>query len=502
MKTIGNVQAEANSEVFAVASGAIGTDVSCIVNSDGTVSVVGNTSVSAAIGTAVVFESGHTSWMGVTYDSNSDRIVVVYTDEGNSYYGKAVVGQVTAGNNSISFGTPVIYLSAQTSNSCATFDSSNNKVVVSYVRTSDNAAYSSVATVDPSDNSISFGTAVQFESESSAYVSTTFDSSSNKVVVIYGNAVDEHSGQSRIGTVSGTDISFGTRATFQVCSGGNGIYGTSCAFDSTANKVLILYANRDDSNKLKVVVSTVSGTDISFGTPVEISADASETTRNTITFDSTNNRAVVAYTDSGNTNKGTAAVGTTSGTTISFGTPVVFADMQTGTSIKGPQITFDASVGKVAVQVRTYDGSSTQGRMYAATVDPSDNSISFDTHVVFNTSEVEGLGITYDSTSEKVVMIWGDPAPVTHQGTAIVAQLAGSVGNLTSENYIGISDAAYADTQTATIQAGGAINTGQSSLTIGQQYFVQTDGTLGLSADDPSVIAGTAVSATDIIVKG
>jgi len=501
MKYVGNVQSQANAEVFAVASGAIGTDKTCIVNSDGTVSVVGNTSINAAVGTAVVFESGVTTWMGVTYDSNSDRIVVVYTDEGNSYYGKAVVGQVTAGNNSISFGTPVVYLSAQTSNSCATFDSSNNKVVVSYVRTSDNAAYSSVATVDPSDNSISFGTAVQFESESSAYVSTTFDSNSNKVVVIYGNAVDEHSGQSRVGTVSGTGISFGTRATFQVCSGGNGIYGTSCAFDSTANKVLILYSNRDDSNKLKVVVSTVSGTDISFGSPVEISGDASETTRNTITFDSTNNRAVVAYTDTGNTNKGTAAVGTVSGTTISFGTPVVFADMQTATDFKGPQITFDASVGKVAVQVQVYDGNTSHGRMYSATVDPSDNSISFDTHVVFDTSEVNGLGITYDSTSEKVVMIWADVGS-SNQGTASVAQLSGSVPNLTSENYIGISNAAYADTQTATIQAGGAVNTGQSSLTIGQQYFVQTDGTIGTTAATPSVIAGTAVSATDLIVKG
>ena len=39
-------------------------------------------------------------------------------------------------------------------------------------------------------------------------------------------------------------------------------------------------------------------------------------------------------------------------------------------------------------------------------------------------------------------------------------------------------------------------------LTIGQQYFVQTDGSLDTSADDPSIIAGTAIGASDIIVKG
>ena len=92
----------------------------------------------------------------------------------------------------------------------------------------------------------------------------------------------------------------------------------------------------------------------------------------------------------------------------------------------------------------------------------------------------------------------GKPVVVNSDGTVSVV----GGGNLTSENFIGFSDAAYADTQTATIQAGGAINTGQSSLTIGQQYFVQTDGTIGTTAATPSVIAGTAVSATDLIVKG
>jgi len=54
----------------------------------------------------------------------------------------------------------------------------------------------------------------------------------------------------------------------------------------------------------------------------------------------------------------------------------------------------------------------------------------------------------------------------------------------------------------AVINIGSAISTNQLSLTAGQQYFVQTDGTLGLTAADPSVIAGTAISATEIIVKG
>jgi hypothetical protein len=38
-------------------------------------------------------------------------------------------------------------------------------------------------------------------------------------------------------------------------------------------------------------------------------------------------------------------------------------------------------------------------------------------------------------------------------------------------------------------------------LTAGQKYYVQTDGTLGLSPASPSVLAGTAQSATKLIIK-
>ena len=71
--------------------------------------------------------------------------------------------------------------------------------------------------------------------------------------------------------------------------------------------------------------------------------------------------------------------------------------------------------------------------------------------------------------------------------------------NLTAENFIGISNGAYSDGQTATIQVTGAVDDAQSSLTPGQAYYVQDDGTLGESG---SVFAGTAVAATKLIVKG
>ena len=53
----------------------------------------------------------------------------------------------------------------------------------------------------------------------------------------------------------------------------------------------------------------------------------------------------------------------------------------------------------------------------------------------------------------------------------------------------------------ATVDIIGSLSTNQSGLTAGQAYYVQTDGTIGETAADPSVFAGTAISATSLVVK-
>ena len=73
--------------------------------------------------------------------------------------------------------------------------------------------------------------------------------------------------------------------------------------------------------------------------------------------------------------------------------------------------------------------------------------------------------------------------------------------DLTTENFIGLAAATANDNATATVDVSGATNTSQSSLTPGQKYYVQGDGTIGLAADTPKVFAGTAISATKLIVN-
>ena len=74
MKAFGNIAKD--SQVRAVASGALPSGKPVIVNSDGTVSVVGTSA--ASIGSAVIFESGETKNIGATFDSSNNKVVIAY----------------------------------------------------------------------------------------------------------------------------------------------------------------------------------------------------------------------------------------------------------------------------------------------------------------------------------------------------------------------------------------------------------------------------------------
>ncbi len=68
-------------------------------------------------------------------------------------------------------------------------------------------------------------------------------------------------------------------------------------------------------------------------------------------------------------------------------------------------------------------------------------------------------------------------------------------------NIVSITRGEVADGGNASVDIIGSVSTNQSSLTAGQQYFVQNDGTISTTADSPSVLAGTAISATELVVK-
>ncbi len=139
-------------------------------------------------------------------------------------------------------------------------------------------------------------------------------------------------------------------------------------------------------------------------------------------------------------------------------------------------------------------------RVQTATV--SGTSITFEDDAIAITSTTIAHfdnGLTYDPDQGKTVISYRDDG----QGSDGYAKVY-TVGytNLTSENFLGFAAHTYADTQSALVNSTCTVDRNQTSLTAGQTYYVQTDGALGTTAADPSVVAGTAISSTEIIVKG
>jgi len=75
------------------------------------------------------------------------------------------------------------------------------------------------------------------------------------------------------------------------------------------------------------------------------------------------------------------------------------------------------------------------------------------------------------------------------------------LGQFSSSNvadFIGLADAAISNTATGKINVKGSINSKQSSLTIGSDYYVQSDGSVSTTSTSPAVKIGQAVTATTI----
>ncbi len=478
----------------AVASGAITNGKPVIVNSTGTVTQISESA--SSVGSEQVWSTNSTYYSNICFDSTNNRIVIAYYDEGNTS-GRAIVGTVSS-DGSISYGTPVEFEGGNSGSQGLDLvhDSNSNKIVIVYNDVG-NSHYGTaiVGTVDSSDNSISFGSATVFESAESSNIGAVFDSNSNKVVVHYADAGSGAKGTAIVGTVSGTSISFGSAVVFET---GFTVY-INAAFDSTNNKVVIAYNDDGNSQAGTAVVGTVSGTGISFGTPVVFKTG--DPRWNSVAHDPVNERTVIAYHDSSNSDYPTAIVGTVSGTSISFGTAVVIQS----TGNYGTASTFDSDQNKIIISYRDY--SAGKARIIEGTV--SGTTINFGSSSIINEAAVDGVVATnsvlenvYDTSINKTITVYREAASVSGSGTAI-AYASAVATNITSENYIGIaSGGTYADTAEATIDVVGTVNKDQSGLTAGQTYYVQTDGTLGTSADDPSVVAGTAISATELIVKG
>jgi hypothetical protein len=150
-------------------------------------------------------------------------------------------------------------------------------------------------------------------------------------------------------------------------------------------------------------------------------------------------------------------------------------------------LVYDSTAQKIVISYR--DGvNGNDGYIVVGTVGAS--SITYGTPLEFADYDVEWINSAFDSNLNKVVISYSDQSN-SNYGTAVVFQNTGTE----------TIRAEVASGQPVRLGIIGSVSDNQIGLTAGQQYFVQTDGTIGTTAADPSVLAGTAISATELVVK-
>ena len=260
-------------------------------------------------------------FISVCYDPNANKTAIIFQHDGDADKMKGSVGTISG--TSISFGTTATLDNSGVRDIDTVFDPDQNQIICVYTDKSNlNQGECNVLSISGTSISTSH-VGTPFGSTTGEFPKVVYDTNANKAVFFaYDGNVAANAGRGRVvvGTNSGSAITFGSVTTynatgtnFEQTSGSRQI---GAAFDSTANKVVVAFVDNNDSDSGKAKVGTVSGTSITFGNTAKF--NLGQTLEINATYDSTVNRTFITFRDSSNSNTGTVNAGFISGTDIFF----------------------------------------------------------------------------------------------------------------------------------------------------------------------------------------
>ena len=469
---------EGGGKAQGVAHGSIGLGTAVAVRSDGKFAAVTGTNMTG--GTPAASGFSEVAFPSITYDSVNGKVIVVwqgYSDDD----GYASVGTISG--TTISWGSTVKWNGTTNSRpNTVCYDSTNERIVIVFREDSGNIK-SCVGQV--SGTSITFGSVVTIDSNSSNYYpDCAFDSTTGKVVVSWRRHTNNY-GVAKVGTVSGNSISWGSEVAW-----------TGVAIERTSLVCHDGYVVCVDQDKVNV--GQISGTSITFGTMATIPDFGSGDATN-IDVDP-NTGIFLIQTKRSASSLITAIPATRSGTTLTFGT---YKSLSSSSPNSNQTLCWAGGENKFFASFSS--GSSGSGGMQSVSI------------------QVNGSGTAISGVSSPYVFLGSnsgndqaDYADCTHAGggkvVVFLANQANSrngwyyaeqtrLSNAYVGSFVGLSNAAYTDGQTAKVSVTGAVSTNQSGLSTATRYFLNADGSLSDAEGDLVILVGDALSATSILLR-
>ena len=468
-----------------VAHGSIGVGTAVAVRSDGKFAAV--TGTNAVSSTAVASGQSNISNPTACYDIANDKVVVVwhgYSDD-DCY---AMVGTISG--TSITWGSPVKYDGTTNSRpNAVAYDSTNERIIIIGNQDWGGVINSCVGQVSGTGASatITFGSKVQVVASGHSYPSVAFDSTTGRVICAYRDG--SYDGKAKIGTISGNSVTWGSETVWTT----NTVEKTRVA--AGGGYAVPVGSGSGNPCRYNVGQISTSGNSITWGTEGSISDITSDTAM--VAVDpNTNIWAVQGQDPVSNTVRIHPAI--RSGTSLTFGTSK-FVHSGSG-SVNNQSLCW---AGGENLFFSTYSANSSGGQQFVtSTVSADGSGVTVSAPTVFlgsnsGNDQPDYTASTASPTGKCIIWLRNDAA--SRAGWAAVEQVR--ISNGTIGSYVGLSNAAYTNGQTAKVAITGAISTNQSGLTAGTRYYLMADGTLNSVADGESILVGNALSSTNILLR-
>ena len=501
-----------------VADGAITSGKPVILNSAGTVTQVGISTVAADIpyGSSSIWStSAHSSYYQAStfHDpTNTGKFIVGYLNGSN--YTTVLVG--TTSGSTISYGTPIVLISATTYESpiIAWNPNKANQIAVFYYDNSLSFMAVGGTVASGSGTTITWATAVNVSGGSGSFWDRQIAFDPTQTSTPYRFLMNWYQqGTVKLRSCEITDadaLTMGTVYSFTAAEYQDASMGIS--FD--ASGTFLFSAKEQGLNSIAGRTGSISGS----GGSAAISISGETVITSTAASMALHDQSYAAQIDPNNddkflfvyndtSNEQYCVIGSLSGSgssaTITMGTPVKYSTVTTG--VEFLNWAFDPAGDKsfvITARNGTYAASRPLDNFamlgtYSGTVPTIDSTMYFLN--TLGSAKLMNEAVNFDTTSS--VFYLSGVRNDNDDGTIYLGKMSVDATNMTATNLLGIASAAILDTATGTINTWGSRNEVQTSLTIGSDYYVQSDGTITTASASPAQLIGEAITATQINIK-
>ena len=507
-------------EVSATATGAITADKSVCVKSDGTFEQIATTTTinnpaTAGSTTYQMHDSmPYDSYPQIATEPDDGFVALSFCAEGSNqgYYKLGKVNATTGaidwyrtpfGNSwyttTTTYYTRVTYGKNSAGETIFLFSCINNNNQVVF-----RAAKVESASVDENGTlayNLTFGTAATYSGTGDHY-EVQFNDADDKFYIVCGSSQGGSQNDKQV--IASIAVS---SASGFACTIGSDVGGTISGSGGSSIKTVIdpstnnIFSFIQKSNIVKMIPWTWGGSAYTMGSMSDVVSSIYSSSYKSfdVGFDSKNSKIILCYAHSDE--DGRVMIGDVSGASVTWGSHVEYQNANTN----GVAIAFDSDANRVFIGARN-EGASDNAYIYNGVTSGSgaSSTITFTgSNATVSADTTNYYAAAYEPQSGLVIFGYGKDDD-NDRGKIVTFNLASVTTNATDENFIGFAKSTVSNGAAVTVKVVGNTTT-QSSLTPGQKYYLQMDGTISLTPAGnasglASTIVGKALTSTSLLI--